>query len=63
MAQQLNVLLNSESGLWYDGRYGESARHFWIELESYDSNLNQISKLRNLSLTWCYVWCAVGRHE
>ena len=30
------LLLNSERGLWYDGRCVESARHFRIESESSD---------------------------
>ena len=50
-AQRLKFFLNSERGLCYDGRYGwfenfESARHFRIESESSNSNLNRFSKLR-----------------
>jgi len=57
MVQRLNFLLNSERGLWYDGRCSwfenfESALHFWIESESSGSNSNKISKLRR-SLRIC----------
>jgi len=54
MAQRLRFLLNSESGLWYDGRCGwfknfESARHFRIESESSDLNL-KASQVPNTQL-------------